>query len=116
MDIWFILWRFGIFFPVLVYCTEKNLATLRSIETPFQLHRCPQERAKTEANATSAEAEWYDPVKLLNLKTGNNVMIFECFRRKIWRGNWRFWHKIVFLFFKWPACNIGFQENRTFLH
>jgi hypothetical protein len=24
-----ILWLFGIYFPVLVYCTEKNLATLR---------------------------------------------------------------------------------------
>jgi hypothetical protein len=23
-----ILWSFGIFFPVLVFCTEKNLATL----------------------------------------------------------------------------------------
>jgi hypothetical protein len=28
MAIWYILWSFGIFYPVLVYCTEKNLATL----------------------------------------------------------------------------------------
>jgi hypothetical protein len=27
--IWYILWSFGIFFPVLVCCAEKNLATLR---------------------------------------------------------------------------------------
>jgi hypothetical protein len=26
--IWSILWLFGIFFPVLVCCTKKNLATL----------------------------------------------------------------------------------------
>jgi hypothetical protein len=26
--IWYILWLFGIFSPVLVYCTKKNLATL----------------------------------------------------------------------------------------
>jgi hypothetical protein len=26
--IWYILWIFGIFFPVFVYCTKKNLATL----------------------------------------------------------------------------------------
>jgi hypothetical protein len=28
MAFWHILWPFGIFFPVLVCCTEKNLATL----------------------------------------------------------------------------------------
>jgi hypothetical protein len=28
VDIWYILWLFGIFPPVLVCCTEKNLATL----------------------------------------------------------------------------------------
>jgi hypothetical protein len=28
MDIWYILWTFGIFFPFLVCCTKKNLATL----------------------------------------------------------------------------------------
>jgi hypothetical protein len=26
--IWYILWSFGIFFPDLVFCTKKNLATL----------------------------------------------------------------------------------------
>jgi hypothetical protein len=31
MDIWHILWAFGIIIPVLVCCTKKNLATL--IET-----------------------------------------------------------------------------------
>jgi hypothetical protein len=29
MAIWYILWSFGIFPPVLVSCTKKNLATLR---------------------------------------------------------------------------------------
>jgi hypothetical protein len=28
MAIWYILWSFGLFFPVLVFCTKKNLATL----------------------------------------------------------------------------------------
>jgi hypothetical protein len=28
MAIWYILWSFGTFFPVLVFCTKKNLATL----------------------------------------------------------------------------------------
>jgi hypothetical protein len=28
MDIWYSSWKFGIFFPVLVFCTKKNLATL----------------------------------------------------------------------------------------
>jgi hypothetical protein len=28
MSIWYILWSFGLFFPVLVSCTEKNKATL----------------------------------------------------------------------------------------
>jgi hypothetical protein len=31
MAIWYILWSFGIFFPVLVCCTKKNLATLVAI-------------------------------------------------------------------------------------
>jgi hypothetical protein len=29
MTIWYILWLFGIFLHVLVFCTNKNLATLR---------------------------------------------------------------------------------------
>jgi hypothetical protein len=33
MAIWYIMWSFGIFFPVWVYCTEKNLATLISMST-----------------------------------------------------------------------------------
>jgi hypothetical protein len=28
MVVWYILWSLGIFFPVLVFCTKKNLATL----------------------------------------------------------------------------------------
>jgi hypothetical protein len=28
MDIWYSLWYFGIFFPVLMFCAKKNLATL----------------------------------------------------------------------------------------
>jgi hypothetical protein len=28
MDIWYSSWKFGIFFPALVFCTKKNLATL----------------------------------------------------------------------------------------
>jgi hypothetical protein len=28
MAIWYICWPFGIFFPVLVCCNKKNLATL----------------------------------------------------------------------------------------
>jgi hypothetical protein len=28
MAVWCILWSFGIFFPALVSCTKKNLATL----------------------------------------------------------------------------------------
>jgi hypothetical protein len=32
MDIWYILWSLGTYiFPVLVYCTDKNLATLMKI-------------------------------------------------------------------------------------
>jgi hypothetical protein len=34
--IWYILWSFGIFFPVLVCCTKKNLATLH---VPSKLER-----------------------------------------------------------------------------
>jgi hypothetical protein len=30
MTIWYILYSFGTFFPVLVSCTKKNLATLLS--------------------------------------------------------------------------------------
>jgi hypothetical protein len=30
--IWYTLWPFGIFFPVLVFCTKKNLAALTDIE------------------------------------------------------------------------------------
>jgi hypothetical protein len=28
LAIWYILWSLGIYFPVLVFCTKKNLATL----------------------------------------------------------------------------------------
>jgi hypothetical protein len=27
-NIWYILWSFGIFFPISVFCTKENLATL----------------------------------------------------------------------------------------
>jgi hypothetical protein len=30
MAIWYILWQFGIFFPVLVFWTKTNLATLKT--------------------------------------------------------------------------------------
>jgi hypothetical protein len=43
MDIWYILWIFGINFPVLVFCTEKNLATLveaaKTIKICFHFYR-----------------------------------------------------------------------------
>jgi hypothetical protein len=32
MAIWYSSWSMGIFFPVLVFCTEKNLATLVSTD------------------------------------------------------------------------------------
>jgi hypothetical protein len=32
MAIWYILWNFGVFFPVLVCCVKKNLAAL------FEMH------------------------------------------------------------------------------
>jgi hypothetical protein len=32
VDIWYILWKFGICLPELVYCTKKNLATLEQME------------------------------------------------------------------------------------
>jgi hypothetical protein len=35
MAIWYILWPFGIFSPVLVCCSKKNLATL--VTTPALL-------------------------------------------------------------------------------
>jgi hypothetical protein len=28
MAVWYILWPFGVLFPILVYCTKENLATL----------------------------------------------------------------------------------------
>jgi hypothetical protein len=40
MSIWYILWSFGKFFPALVCCTEKNLATLMAARL-----RLNQERA-----------------------------------------------------------------------
>jgi hypothetical protein len=39
MAIWYNLWSFGIFSPILVRCTEKNLATLA--ETVSQNHFQP---------------------------------------------------------------------------
>jgi hypothetical protein len=30
MAIWYILWSFGTFFPILVFCFKENLATLKS--------------------------------------------------------------------------------------
>jgi hypothetical protein len=35
MSIWYILWSFWYIFPVLVCCTEKNLATLNCISSDF---------------------------------------------------------------------------------
>jgi hypothetical protein len=37
MAIWYILCSFGIFFPVLVCCAEKNVATLVCSQTFIQL-------------------------------------------------------------------------------
>jgi hypothetical protein len=37
MAIWDILWSFGTFFPFLVCCTEKNLATLAVTVASFGL-------------------------------------------------------------------------------
>jgi hypothetical protein len=36
MAIWNILQPFGIFIPILVYCSTKNLATLTRVARPFQ--------------------------------------------------------------------------------
>jgi hypothetical protein len=36
MTIWYILYSFGTFFPVLVSCTDKNLATLVQIELKLE--------------------------------------------------------------------------------
>jgi hypothetical protein len=33
----YILWSFGIFFPVLAFCTKKNLATLLPTEKMYSL-------------------------------------------------------------------------------
>jgi hypothetical protein len=35
--IWYISWLFGIFFPVSVCCTKKNLASLIGRSTSFEL-------------------------------------------------------------------------------
>jgi hypothetical protein len=56
---WYILWTFGIFFPVLVCCNKKNLATLeivfscfnfRYFHITFPLSRSGSPRKLSEAN------------------------------------------------------------------
>jgi hypothetical protein len=48
MDIRYILWSFGIFFPVLVCCTVKNLATLRASRGGLDfLHKKTPSRSPT---------------------------------------------------------------------
>jgi hypothetical protein len=37
--IWYILWFFGIFFPILVFCTKENLATTEKSQFRFFLLR-----------------------------------------------------------------------------
>jgi hypothetical protein len=39
MAIWYILWSFGIFLPVLAYCNNKNLATLVRSSSADKLFR-----------------------------------------------------------------------------
>jgi hypothetical protein len=48
-EIWYILWSPGIFFPVLVCCTDKNLATLAGRNDHFSI-----ETLETELNCSKS--------------------------------------------------------------
>jgi hypothetical protein len=44
--IWYILWLFGIFFHVLVFCPKKNLATVPSLTTTTDLSKWQTEAVR----------------------------------------------------------------------
>jgi hypothetical protein len=55
--IWYILWLFGIFFLVLVYCTKKNLATLAgaaSAADPFCIFAKFRLQKKVQASVSTS--------------------------------------------------------------
>jgi hypothetical protein len=58
MAIWYILWLFGIYFPVLVCCIEKNLETLilslHTIHVAIDLGRQKRPKRKIDKISTSA--------------------------------------------------------------
>jgi hypothetical protein len=56
MTIWYILCSFGTFFPVLVPCTKKNLATLATTEQMLALISSPRHQ---------------NPPEIINSKSGS---------------------------------------------
>jgi hypothetical protein len=56
MTIWYILYSFGTFFPVLVSCTEKNLATLDGIGIGFGILTVPSQRIVVYGTLKSGSA------------------------------------------------------------
>jgi hypothetical protein len=56
MAIGYILWSFGIFFPVLVFCTKKNLATLLPPPWLVALLISPGLKAAAECFVTAKQA------------------------------------------------------------
>jgi hypothetical protein len=102
MSIWHILWSFGIFLPVLVRCTDKNLATLMGFTLGDFFHQnssghpaAPQRNKNTYKTLTPVTLNFFWPSQLfsrarvrsnkfsrkkvntsVNVKTGTDVMIF----------------------------------------
>jgi hypothetical protein len=54
MASWYILWPFGIFFPALVYCPDKNLATLFGAIVVISLRQLEAASMATCADKTRA--------------------------------------------------------------
>jgi hypothetical protein len=98
MDIWYVLWLFGIFFPILVFWTLKNLATLVQ-------QRRNRLRRNRYARAGRPDLDEFSPIRQLF-----SLAVFENRMYKIAQafGLIFYWYKLCINFDKnWAGQRFG---------
>jgi hypothetical protein len=99
VPIWHILWLFGIFFPVLVCCTKKNLATLATVTI-------------IEAMSSAEKAHMCIHVHFLPLSRNRRQPIFDSSRFLCWPIGKKLTPSKGFLWSGWMSQN-GFLDSCT---
>jgi hypothetical protein len=87
LAIWYIQWSFGIVFPVLVYCTKKNLATLfracrHPLSGPIRLALGPINKSRRPlASPRTGQQKWVrapSPINPIHIETRTFCSLGGC--------------------------------------